>query len=114
MKILTMNLPKLYFVVVCTIAFSACSTNEPVNQLAKPEATPEAVEAVKKTPKASEKPIVAENTSKVVCKRIVPTGSRLGSKSCKTVRKWKEMERAAKETLRNVSIKSGHQGQVGN
>lgn len=48
-----------------------------------------------------------DDKSRVVCKRVNPTGSRtLGKKLCRTAGEWAADERSAKENLEDVSRRS--------
>ncbi|NBB14477.1 hypothetical protein GVN21_03780 [Caulobacter sp. SLTY] len=56
------------------------------------------------TPVSVESAKQADEKSRVVCKRIAPTGSRTpGKKICRTAGEWAAEEKTAKETLDDTS-----------
>jgi hypothetical protein len=56
-------------------------------------------------------PAAEDGDGKVVCKRIVQTGSRLNSERiCMTIREWKLQTEDARSTAREVETRSGPGG----
>ena len=52
--------------------------------------------------------IEVHEPDKVTCKTVVKTGSRVGSKVCKTNRAWTETARRSKEYAENIQRRSQH------
>ena len=57
---------------------------------------------------ANSSDIEIHEPDKVTCKTVVKTGSRVGSKVCKTNRAWTETARRSKEYAENIPRKSQH------
>lgn len=51
--------------------------------------------------------------SKLICKTVKPTGSRIGERTCYTAEKWEEMRTASREKMREVDARSGQQNPDG-
>jgi len=99
-----MHFSKLVLAAICLAAFGGCAANDPVDETAQASVS---------NPSAPEAGQPAEGTegqyvNKVVCKRIMPTGSRTnGTKTCATVAEWEELSRSSQDATNEVSRRTG-------
>lgn len=54
-----------------------------------------------------------EPKERMVCKNVIPTGSRIGKRTCRTVRDWEQIQRDAREAAERVQ-RMGNQKPVPN
>jgi hypothetical protein len=82
-------------------AFSGCAVNDAVDETAQANVSaPTAEQAAAGTE--------GQYVNKVVCKRIVTTGSRTNAtKTCATVAQWEELSRSSKDATNELSRRTG-------
>ncbi|TQV74199.1 hypothetical protein FKG94_16460 [Exilibacterium tricleocarpae] len=98
-----MNKTLFYIILASTFTLGACAGNTPAPETKTAAATAE-------TSAAEPKQAAAPKRSKRICKRMAPTGSRLGKKVCGTQEQWDRAARDSAEALRGVTRKSAQGG----
>jgi hypothetical protein len=86
---------------VCLAAFSGCAVSDAVDETAQASVSaPAADQAAAGTE--------GQYVNKVVCKRIVTTGSRTNAtKTCATVAEWEELSRSSQDATNELSRRTG-------
>ena len=95
-----MKFIKFPTLLLCAAALSACTTNESV-----PEVNTDSPPATD-TQVASTAETTGAGRQKMICKKITPTGSRLGKRVCGTQEQWDAASKASEEALRAITHKS--------
>ena len=101
---------KIGLAVIFTAAIASCSTTKPEVESAASDSAGKPANAASQV---AASPGTPSDMNRIVCKKVVPTGSRLGTKTCKTARQWKIIQQKAQESVQRSTRKSGHQNREG-
>lgn len=90
-----MHCSKYVFAANCLVFLGGCAVND---------AAEETVTANVSAPATEQADAEGQYVDKVVCKRILPTGSRTNArKTCATVAEWEELSRASQDAVNERS-----------
>ena len=97
-----MRFTSYMFAAVCVAALSGCAAQNPANE------TMQASVAAPEPGQATSAEAEGRYVDKVVCKRIMHTGSRTNtSKTCATVAEWEELSRSSQDAVNEHSRRTG-------
>jgi hypothetical protein len=97
-----MHFSKHVLAAICVAVFSGCAVNDAVDETAQASVSDPAA-----SPPAAG-PEEGQYVNKVVCKRILPTGSRTNAtKTCATVAEWEELSRGSQDATNELSRRTG-------
>ncbi len=86
-------------VTTCLVFFGGCAAKDAVEETAQSNAS---------APVTGQANVEGQYVNKVVCKRILPTGSRTNAtKVCATVTEWEELSRASQDATNEHSRRTG-------
>jgi hypothetical protein len=96
-----MHFSRLVLAAIGLAAVGGCAANDPVDETAQASVSaPEAGQPAEGTE--------GQYVNKVVCKRIMPTGSRTnGTKTCATVAEWEELSRSSQDATNELGRRTG-------
>lgn len=90
-----MHFPKHVITATCFVFLGGCAVNDVAEDTATANVSAAATEQVDAE---------GQYVNKVVCKRILPTGSRTNAqKTCATVAEWQELSRASQDAVNERS-----------
>jgi Flp pilus assembly protein CpaB len=92
-------LKHLVFATACLVVFGGCAANDVVEDTAQANAS---------APVTGQANAEGQYVNKVVCKRILPTGSRTNAtKVCATVAEWEELSRGSQDAVNEHNRRTG-------
>ncbi len=97
-----MKVTNFYIIAACIAGLSACAANSPTETGDSAAAAGAQAQAVASSSAKADKP------EKMICKRMVPTGSRIGKKVCATAKQWEATAAASQEALRETTRRATH------
>jgi hypothetical protein len=84
--------------VLCATLLAACAPT------ASRKDTSESATVAATTPAAAtaSSPAVTEDEDRMICKMVIPTGSRIGTKACRRASQWEQMARDGRDAAERV------------